>query len=178
MDSGASPAAVLERARDQVGGLDNRLVTGFSDADLVEGLAAARAWQGGQLVVHTAGRFGVGVLAPARAAGAIPLAVHPAMTFTGTSLDLRRLVDCACAVTAPAPVLPVAQALVVEVGAEPVVVVGYRDPTIDFTGCRRAGTLRNDVGIDNEEEGGPVWVCDGPNGSWSARWHELSHYDA
>ncbi len=89
---------------------------------LVEGLAAARAWQPGQLAVHTAGRFGVGVLAPARAAGAIGLAVHPAMTFTGTTLDLGRLVDCAFAVTAPAAVLPVAQALVVEMGAEPVVV--------------------------------------------------------
>ncbi|MEJ5913913.1 DUF2520 domain-containing protein [Pseudokineococcus sp. 1T1Z-3] len=91
-------------------------------ADLVHGLAATGAWQPGQLVVHTAGRFGVEVLAPARAAGGIPLAVHPAMTFTGTSLDLARLVDCCFAVTAPGPVLPVAQALVVEMGGEPVVV--------------------------------------------------------
>ncbi|HMO11370.1 MAG TPA: oxidoreductase, partial [Actinotalea sp.] len=55
-------------------------------AELVAGLAATGAWQVGQLVVHTAGASGVGVLAPAAAAGAIPLAVHPAMTFTGTSL--------------------------------------------------------------------------------------------
>ena len=41
--------------------------------------------------------------APARAAGVIPLALHPAMTFTGTSLDLARLVGCSFAVTAPAP---------------------------------------------------------------------------
>jgi predicted short-subunit dehydrogenase-like oxidoreductase (DUF2520 family) len=95
---------------------------------LVEGLAATGAWQAGQLVVHTAGRYGVGVLAPARSAGAIPLAVHPAMTFTGTSLDLGRLLDCVFAVTAPAPVLPVAQALVVEVGAEPVVVAEEARP--------------------------------------------------
>ena len=51
----------------------------------------------------------------------IPLALHPAMTFTGTSLDLSRLVGCSFAVTAPAPVLPIGQALVVEVGGEPVV---------------------------------------------------------
>ena len=44
------------------------------------------------------------------------------MTFTGTSLDLARLVDCCFAVTAPGPVLPIGQALVVEMGAEPVVV--------------------------------------------------------
>ena len=91
-------------------------------APLVSGLAATGAWQTGQLVVHTAGRYGTGVLAPARAAGAIPLAIHPAMTFTGTSLDLHRLEGCPFAVTAPAAVLPIAQALVVEIGGEPVVV--------------------------------------------------------
>ncbi|SDQ16686.1 Rossmann-like and DUF2520 domain-containing protein [Quadrisphaera sp. DSM 44207] len=90
--------------------------------DLVAGLAATGSWQAGQLVVHTSGRHGVGVLVPARAAGAIPLALHPVMTFTGTSIDLGRLADCCVGVTAPAPVLPVAQALVVEMGAEPVVV--------------------------------------------------------
>lgn len=89
---------------------------------LVQGLADAGLWQAGQLVVHTAGRWGTDVLEPARRAGAIPLAVHPAMTFTGLSLDLARLNDCSFGVTAPAPVLPIAQALVVEMGAEPVVV--------------------------------------------------------
>ncbi len=91
-------------------------------ADLVVGVAATHGWRPGQLVVHTSGRFGVSVLDPARAQGGIPLALHPAMTFTGTSLDLSRLVDCCFGVTAPGPVLPVAQALVVEMGAEPVVV--------------------------------------------------------
>ncbi|WP_154795663.1 pantoate--beta-alanine ligase [Occultella kanbiaonis] len=90
-------------------------------ADLVSGLAALGAFQPGQLVVHTAGRYGTGVLAPARAAGAIPLAIHPAMTFTGTSLDLSRIVGAPFAVTAAPPVLPIAQALVVEIGGEPVV---------------------------------------------------------
>lgn len=89
---------------------------------LVAGLAATGAWQPGQLVMHTAPGFGTGVLAPALAAGAIPLAVHPAMTFTGTSVDLVRLRECYFAVTAPTPVLPIAQALVVEMGAEPIVV--------------------------------------------------------
>ncbi|MGY6497274.1 MAG: DUF2520 domain-containing protein [Microcella sp.] len=90
--------------------------------DLVRGLAAAGVWQPGQLVLHTAPGYGVGVLDPARAAGAIPLAVHPALDFTGTSIDLVRLREAWCAVTAPAPVLPIAQALVVEMGAEPIVV--------------------------------------------------------
>lgn len=95
-------------------------------SSLVAGLATAGAWQPGQLVVHTAAEHGTGVLAPALAAGAIPLAVHPAMTFTGTSLDLARLAGTSFAVTAPAPVLPIGQALVVEMGGEPVV-VGERD---------------------------------------------------
>lgn len=89
---------------------------------LVAGVAATDGWRAGQLVVHTSGRYGVGVLEPALRQGAIPLALHPAMTFTGTSLDLSRLLDCCFGVTAPAPVLPVAQALVVEMGAEPVVI--------------------------------------------------------
>jgi predicted short-subunit dehydrogenase-like oxidoreductase (DUF2520 family) len=95
---------------------------------LVAGLAATGAWQGGQLVVHTSGRHGVAVLEPARARGAIPLALHPAMTFTGTSMDLPRLADCCFGVTAPAAVLPVAQALVVEMGAEPVVIAEAARP--------------------------------------------------
>ena len=63
-------------------------------------------------------------------------------------------------------------------GAGPVVVVLYRDPSVDFTGCERVATLHNDVGIDNEEAGHGVWVCAGPIGSWSQRWSRLSHYDA
>lgn len=89
---------------------------------LVDGLARLGAWQSGQLVVHTAPGQGIGVLAPAAAAGAIPLAIHPALVFTGTSLDLARLAESWCAVTAPAPVLPIAIALVLEIGAEPIVV--------------------------------------------------------
>ncbi len=91
-------------------------------ADLVAGVAATQGWRPGQLVAHTSGRHGIAVLDPALRQGAIPLALHPAMTFSGTSLDLTRLTDCCFGVTAPGPVLPVAQALVVEMGAEPVVV--------------------------------------------------------
>ncbi|RAX46247.1 oxidoreductase [Arthrobacter sp. AQ5-05] len=91
-------------------------------ADLVSGLAAAGHWQAGQLVLHTAGRYGTEVLAPATAVGAIGLAVHPAMTFTGMSMDLDRLADCVFGVSASNMVLPIAQALVVEMGGEPVVI--------------------------------------------------------
>ena len=128
-------------------------------ADLVAGLAAVGAWQPGQLVVHTAPGLGIGVLAPALQAGAIPLAIHPAMASTGTSLDLIRLRESWCAVTAPAPVLPIAQALVVEMGAEPVVIAekdraAYAEAIATATEFSTAivgqavGILR-EIGIDN-----------------------------
>uniref|UniRef100_UPI00202EE443 Rossmann-like and DUF2520 domain-containing protein n=1 Tax=Actinomyces sp. 186855 TaxID=2761164 RepID=UPI00202EE443 len=90
-------------------------------AGLVQGLADLGAWQMGQIVVHTSGAHGTGVLAPAQAAGAIPIALHPAMTFSGWSTDLARLTGCPMAVTAPAAFLPVGQALAVELGGEPFV---------------------------------------------------------
>jgi chalcone/stilbene synthase family protein len=89
---------------------------------LVEGLAKLGCFTAGQLAIHVAGRYGVSVLEPAARAGALALAVHPAMTFTGTSLDVARLVGCPFAVTAPATLLPIGQALVTETGGTPVVV--------------------------------------------------------
>ena len=89
---------------------------------LVAGLAELDQWQTGQLVLHTDPAFGVAPLAPAASRGAIPLAVHPAIAFTGTSIDLRQLREAYAAVTAPAAVLPIAQALAVELGCEPVVI--------------------------------------------------------
>jgi predicted short-subunit dehydrogenase-like oxidoreductase (DUF2520 family) len=89
---------------------------------LVAGLAAVGAWQPGQLVLHTAPALGTEVLLPAQALGAIPLAVHPAMAFTGTSIDLLRLRESYCAVTAASVVQPIGMALVVEMGAEPLIV--------------------------------------------------------
>lgn len=91
-------------------------------AGLVEGLATLGTFRHGQMVMHTSGRYGVGVLAPAAQAGALTLAIHPAMTFTGTSLDVARLAGCPFAVTGPATYLPIGQALVTEIGGTPVVV--------------------------------------------------------
>ena len=92
-------------------------------AQLVAGLAVTGAWQPGQLVLHTAAEFGTGVLAPATALGVIPLAIHPILSFTGSTIDLARMVDSFFAVTAPASVLPIGQALVVEMGGEQIIVV-------------------------------------------------------
>lgn len=97
-------------------------VPGTELPNLVQGLADTGAWQPGQLVIHTAPEFGFEVFGPALASGAIPIALHPAIRFTGTSLDLARLSGAMIAVSAPAPVLPIGQALAVEIGGEPVIV--------------------------------------------------------
>jgi len=88
----------------------------------VEGWAKLGLFKAGQLVIHTAAEHGTDVLLAAARAGAIPLAIHPAMRFTGTSLDLPRIRESYFAVTAPAVAVPIGQALTLEMGAEPIVV--------------------------------------------------------
>lgn len=87
-------------------------------APLAAGIAATGMSPGGQLVVHTSGLHGTEVLAPLARAGCATLAIHPAMTFTGTRADLPRLTGCPMGVTASAELLPIAAALVVELGGE------------------------------------------------------------
>jgi predicted short-subunit dehydrogenase-like oxidoreductase (DUF2520 family) len=89
-------------------------------ADVVAGLAATGAFRPGQLVVHPSGRHGLDVLEPATARGAIPLALHPVMTFAGAPEDLQRLTGATFGVTAPELLRPVAEALVIDMGGEPV----------------------------------------------------------
>lgn len=86
---------------------------------LVDGLASAGAVRTGQLLVHTSGRHGVGVLDAATRQGALPLALHPAMTFTGRAEDLSRLTGACFGVTAPEQLRPIADALVLEMGGDP-----------------------------------------------------------
>lgn len=63
--------------------------------------------------------------------------------------------------------------------AGPVILVdasgGWRD---EFANCAEAATIDNGQGVDNEEQGGTVWVCDGPRGGWQAAWARLLHLDA
>lgn len=92
-------------------------------AGMVRGLAAADALRSGQIVVHTCGAHGVEVLTPAADHGALPLALHPVMTFTGRAEDLERLATCCFGVTAgdgDEAAWSVGEALVMEMGAEPV----------------------------------------------------------
>jgi predicted short-subunit dehydrogenase-like oxidoreductase (DUF2520 family) len=101
---------------------DLALLTVPDDAlpGLVSGLAATGTAVPGRLLAHASGRHGVGVLEPATRIGALPLALHPVMTFTGRSDDIDRMRGICFGVTAPEPLRPVAEALVIEMGGEPV----------------------------------------------------------
>ncbi|MEV0721294.1 Rossmann-like and DUF2520 domain-containing protein [Micromonospora purpureochromogenes] len=88
-------------------------------AGVVAGLAETGALRPGQVVAHTSGAHGLAVLAPAAAVGARPLALHPAMTFTGTPDDLGRLAGISYGVTAPAELRPLAARLVADLGGVP-----------------------------------------------------------
>jgi predicted short-subunit dehydrogenase-like oxidoreductase (DUF2520 family) len=87
---------------------------------LVSGLAATDADLAGRLVAHASGRHGLAVLDPAARRGALPLALHPVMTFTGRPDDVDRLAGVSFGVTAAEQLRPVAEVLVMEMGGEPV----------------------------------------------------------
>jgi predicted short-subunit dehydrogenase-like oxidoreductase (DUF2520 family) len=99
------------------------LVLAVTDSELsglVSGLAATSAVRPGTIVVHTSGANGVSVLEPLTRQGCIPLAIHPAMTFTGSDEDIARLADTCFGVTAADEVgYAVGQSLVLEMGGEP-----------------------------------------------------------
>ena len=89
-------------------------------AQVVSGLAATNAVSPGTFVLHLSGRYGIDILRPLTELGCLPLALHPVMTFTGTSIDLNRLSACPFGVTTHPTLRPVAETLVMEMGGEPV----------------------------------------------------------
>jgi predicted short-subunit dehydrogenase-like oxidoreductase (DUF2520 family) len=111
----ADPAQVVEHA-------DLVLLTVPDDAlpDLVGGLVATGTPVAGRMLAHASGRYGITVLEPATRAGALPLALHPVMTFTGRDEDVDRLKGLCFGVTSPDVLRPAAEGLVIEMGGEPV----------------------------------------------------------
>lgn len=94
---------------------DDRLPAVIAD------LAVSGAVRPGTIVAHTAGAHGIRILDPLTDVGALPLALHPAMTFIGTDEDTDRLRTCCFGITAADEVgLAIGQSLVLEMGAEPV----------------------------------------------------------
>jgi len=116
-----SGAPVLQ-PEDIVAAADLVLLTVPDDAlsGLVRGLVATDAPLTGRMLAHASGLYGLAVLEPAVERGALPLALHPVMTFTGRPDDADRLAGITFGVTAPAALRPAAEVLVMEMGGEPV----------------------------------------------------------
>ena len=116
------PHAKLEDPAQVIGDADLVLLTVPDDVlpGLVAGLAATEAPLAGRLLAHASGAHGIAVLDPATRAGALPLAIHPVMTFTGRDDDVDRIKGVSFGVTAPEPLRPAAEVLVIEMGGEPV----------------------------------------------------------
>jgi len=87
--------------------------------NVVTMLADSGSLHPGQLVVHTSGRHGLDVLEPARRVGARIAAMHPAMTFTGTEVDLDRLPGTVFGLTAEPDERAVVESLVADLGGTP-----------------------------------------------------------
>jgi len=109
---------------DEVAARCDLLLLAVPDSELhalVRGLAATGSVSRGTIVAHTSGANGVGVLAPLADQGVVPLAIHPAMTFTGHDEDTVRLASACFGITAADDVgYAIAQSLVLEIGGEPV----------------------------------------------------------
>lgn len=88
-------------------------------APLTEELVDTGAVRPGMVVVHLSGALGLSALDAATRIGAIPIALHPVMTFSGTSLDVGHLQGAPVAYTAPALAQPVAKALIEYLGGVP-----------------------------------------------------------
>jgi predicted short-subunit dehydrogenase-like oxidoreductase (DUF2520 family) len=84
--------------------------------NVVTQLSASGAIRRGLYVVHTSGSHGLRVLEPAARLGARPVALHPAMTFSGTARDLDRLTHCVFGVTVGAEERAWASDVVAELG--------------------------------------------------------------
>ncbi len=122
------PQARLARPEQVVAAADLVLLTVPDDVlpGLVRGLAETGVPMTGRLIAHASGRHGLAVLDPAVRAGALPLALHPVMTFTGRADDADKIAGISFGVTAPEQLRPVAEALVVEMGGEPVFIAEDR----------------------------------------------------
>lgn len=128
--SGASPASAL-RIETMLPGTEvldpadvahrcEALILAVPDDSLIrvaEELAASGAVRRGQFVLHTSGRHGLDALAALTRLGARPIALHPAMTFTGTVVDVER--SSVFGITAAEAERPFATELVAALGGSP-----------------------------------------------------------
>lgn len=104
----------------EVAAASDILVLAVPDDALIavaEELAASGAVRPGQYVLHTSGRHGLDALASLTRLGARPIAFHPAMTFTGTTVDFES--GPVFGLTAAPAERPLAEELVSALGGVP-----------------------------------------------------------
>jgi predicted short-subunit dehydrogenase-like oxidoreductase (DUF2520 family) len=115
------PGVLVEKPSAVARACDVLLLTVPDDmlSNVVTMLSASGALRADQVVVHTSGRHGLAVLEPAPEVGARTIAMHPAMTFTGTDVDLPRLRGCVFGVTAVEADRELAESLVADLDGRP-----------------------------------------------------------
>lgn len=60
--------------------------------------------------------------------------------------------------------------------AGPVIGIGLPPSTLALLRrCSLAARVRNDAGVDNDEDGEPVTICDGPRRPWAVEWPRIRH---
>ncbi|MEV0947437.1 DUF2520 domain-containing protein [Rhodococcus sp. NPDC049939] len=143
-------------------------------ASLIAGLASTCAVASRTIVAHTSGASGIGILDPLTEQGIVPLAIHPAMTFTGHDEDIARLGSACFGVTAADDIgYAIAQSLVLEIGGEPFRVSEEMRPLYHAAlahGSNHLVALVVDavaalrVGLEGEELLGQELIGDEPNG--------------
>jgi 4-amino-4-deoxy-L-arabinose transferase-like glycosyltransferase len=62
--------------------------------------------------------------------------------------------------------------------ATTIVAVGYRAATLRrwFASVAERARIDNGLGVDNDEQGRPVYVCSGPQEPWPVIWRQMKHY--
>lgn len=107
------PQAAIVPAAEVARTATDLLLLAVPDDALAGAVAALGPVAPDRVLAHTSGGHGLAVLRPA---GGSPLALHPAMTFTGQPADLTRLPGISYGVTAPDRLRRLATGLVADLG--------------------------------------------------------------
>lgn len=128
---------------------------------VISGFASLGLFDEPKIVAHAAGALGLGPLDPVVACGGLAFVLHPAMTFSGESKDVDRLVGTVFAVSGSAESLAVGQSIVMDIEGEPFALAGSRRTTYhaalthaanhSITLVAEAMQLLRGCGVDNPE---------------------------
>lgn len=108
---------------DEVAAKSDILVLAVPDrflAQITDGLVRDGALRPGQVLIHLSGAVGTEPLLSAEKIGVATLALHPVMTFSGTSLDVTRMSGAWFGYTCAPVMRPLAEALIYAMGGTPV----------------------------------------------------------